>query len=59
MINLQVQQHDTKTGKREILFTMDEIQERHKDWYLNELHLMYEDRATETRHIKVVEVVAS
>jgi len=55
MIYLQVQQQDTNTGKHEILFSI-ETEENHRDFMINELHLIYDERATETKHINVVEV---
>tara|TARA_B100000131_G_scaffold141300_1_gene137538 strand:+ start:180 stop:356 length:177 start_codon:yes stop_codon:yes gene_type:complete len=55
MITLQVQETNQETGKVEVLFDI-ETKEDSKEWMTNELHLMYEDRATETIHINVVQV---
>ncbi len=55
MINLQVQQTNVRTGDKEILFTI-ETEASGKAFMTNELHLMYDERATEDIEIKVVEV---
>jgi len=56
MHHLQVQQQDIETGKNKILFS---IETTDKKFMTNELHLMYDEVATETKAIKVVEINAS
>lgn len=58
MINLQVQQTHIPTGKVDVIFTI-ETQESSKGFMTNELHLMYDERVSDTIDIKVVEVNVS
>tara|TARA_Y100001938_G_C8005044_1_gene386842 strand:- start:793 stop:969 length:177 start_codon:yes stop_codon:yes gene_type:complete len=58
MIHLQVQKKDIPSGQIKVLFDI-ETEKSGKTFMTNELQLMYEDQATETVEISVVEISAS
>ena len=58
MIHLQVQKKDIPSGQIKVLFDI-ETENSGKTFMTNELQLMYEDQATETVEISVVEISAS